>query len=316
MYRARGATGVLVLALAGCAAAPKKAVAPAAPPPAVQALAVKVGQPSRYYLSFVAGRSQPLGVELSYALLDRYNKLVLQLKTRVGPAFNNGSIVARRATRWPLTIDEGGGLKVSGGPRPGAQDTASQLALVVRAQLLGARRCAQHSFTYKLGMPIPPDINFTPNHGDVVEHVRCVKPLADAQLRDSFRYERVADPEHAWLRFALRFNRDYEQGVVLEAAVADASGKVHPSCLLRVAQPVVWEGQLKRYALKVRGVALASVVRAIDALAIRRIIPQTSMERFIDVRLRCRDIGGQQSGRGTSPSPRPRSRRRGATILR
>ena len=306
---------VLALALAGCAAEPKKVAAPAAPPPAVQALAVKVGQPTRYFLSLQAGRSQPLGVELSYVLVDRYKKGVLKLETRVGPAFNNGSIIAGRTTRWPLHIDEGG-LRVSGGPRPGAQDTASQLALVRGLQLVAARRCVRHSFTYKLGMSIPPDVNFTPNQGDVVEHVRCDKPLADRKLRESFRFERVADPEHAWLRFALRFNRDYEQGVVLEAAVADAAGKVHPACLLRIAQPTVWEGQLKRYTLKVTGVPLASVVRAIDGLTIRRIVPQKTVDRFIDVRLRCSGISGQQSGRGAAPGSPARFPRRRTTILR
>lgn len=313
---ARAALLVSLLLLASCAGEPKKVVAPAAPPPPVQALAIKVGQPSRYFLSMVPGRSQPLGVALSYALVDRYNKLVLTLKTRVGSAFQNGSVVAGRATRWPLTIDEGGGLRVAGGPRPGALDTASQLALVQRAQLLEARRCERHSFTYKIGMPIPADINFTPNHGDVVEHVRCIKHLADHRLRDSFRFERVADQQHAWLSFALRFNRDYEPGVVVEAAVVDASGKVHPSCKLRIAQPTVWEGQLKRYALKVTGVPLASVVRAIDSLSIRRIVPQTAMDRFVDVRLRCSGISGEQSGRGAPSDAAPRSPSRRTTILR
>jgi hypothetical protein len=317
--------GVLLLfaqTLGGCAETPApkaKTAAAQLPPVAIKRFSLR--QPAAHYLSLAVGRHQAVGVELSFELYDRFNRRLVAAKRRIGPLIDRRSLPAGRRVRMPLVFAVDRDVRLVGRSRMGAVAKTStvDLSRVTHGRLIAINRCEQQRYRWRMGMPLPKGLSYSPRDGEELSRIVCSRPLPDPAAQRSFRYERVADAGRASLRVGLEFNRDFERGVTLTFDLLDAKGRAPTPCLLQIKQPTVWERQRKRYGIDIAGAALVKALAGVARLRQRSIEPQRGpIDRYIDVRLLCRGlkVKGTQTGRGgglAQPGV-PRNYRRGAVI--
>lgn len=297
-----------------CASAPKKIEKAEKIPLADIVIAeMKIDQPTHYALSFTPGQAYPLGLEMSYELLNKDLEVIRDQKIRLGPSFNGATLKANQKIQFDLKDEFEGKLKIVGGPRPGA-GIKDELKQVEKIRLTTIKRCEKRSFHWEPGMPLPGKLDFTPKSGDLIEEVICKKLVDDQPLASSLRFHRVADPNQAKLSFSVEFNKDFEKGVTVELDLINAIGKADPKCHLHISQPTVWETQRMTYQLGVTGVPLVELLTQAKVLNVRSYKAVTQkMEPYIDVRLRCEgreDIGVRtdinEISSGNAHKPRPR----------
>ncbi|MCK5798539.1 MAG: hypothetical protein KAI47_15210 [Deltaproteobacteria bacterium] len=295
-------------------------------PPAlpIRVALTEVTQPTAHSLSFIPGMRGLKGIELLFELFDSQGRQLVVAKRRCGPLFDKRVLSSRRRFRLPLIFAEDKRLRVVRRTGMGAvpQRSTVDLARAVRARLLGVTRCEIKTYRWHVGMPVPVGVSHVPQEGEQFEGLTCGRPLMSAKLHRTFRYERVADAEHASLQVGLEFNRDYERGLKILFELIDKNGRALPGCLLRVKQPTVWEGQRKRYGIDVTGAPLVRLLRRLDHLRVKRLEKQGGpVDHYIDVRLICRGVPGSQvgrsatSGRGLGQPGVSPTYRRGTTIL-
>ena len=298
----------LLLTIGGCASTPHPPPRQRPPLEPVEVVGVRLSQAARYYLKFHSKRPH-LGLVLDLRFTGVSGEALGEKRVSLGRASGRAALAVGDQRRVSLlTADqEASELSVSGRQRPvlGMHRKDIPFAQVRHVTLISARECYLRSYEWQYGMPGPEGIAYLPRPGERFTETRCDRVTHDPGVAEGVAFEVGAEPDEATLELEVTYRRDFEGGVVWEAALLGRGGRYHRECRLRVSEATVYETQRKRYRVVVRstgaGAALAGISRARIASVVPGTVPPADGRYRAELRCGVRPARNSQQGR---PLPR------------